>query len=68
MTGHSLSHVLFGVATLLALAVTASVVGDLLGMWQSPVNAALLVSGVVMSLVLTLCAARLRNDASGAVT
>lgn len=68
MTSHSLSHVLFGVATLLALAITISVVGDLLGAWQSPLNTAMLVSGVAMSLVLTLCAGRLRNDSSRAVT
>lgn len=68
MSGHSLSHVLFGVSTLLALIVTVSAGGDLLGWWQSPLNTPMLVSAVVVSLVLTLAVGRLRDDKRGAAT
>lgn len=66
MSVHSLSHVLFGVATLVALAIIVSVVGELLGWWQSPLSTPLVVSGIAVSLVLTLCARYLRRDKRGA--
>ncbi|GAB3191614.1 hypothetical protein GCM10027061_19750 [Nesterenkonia suensis] len=68
MSSRLLSHVLFGVSTLLALIVTVSVVGDLLGWWQSLLNTPMLVSAVAVSLVLTLCARHLRDDKRCAAT
>ncbi|TLP94888.1 hypothetical protein FEF26_11315 [Nesterenkonia salmonea] len=68
MSAHSLSHVLFGAATLLALTITVSAVGELLGWWQRSLDTSLVVSGVAVSLVLTLCASYLRRDKRGAAS
>lgn len=68
MSSHSLAQVLFGVSTLLALTITVSVVGDLLGGWQSPLDTPMLVSAVAVSLVLTLWARHLRGHERDAAT
>lgn len=68
MRSHFMSHVLFGISTLVALIATVSVTGDLLSWWPSPLGMPLLVSSVAMSLVLARVAARLRDDTRAAAT
>lgn len=68
MSSHFLSHVLFGVSTLLALIAAVSAAGDLLGWWQSLLTTSMLVSTVVAPLLLTLWAGRIRGDRRGAAT